>query len=176
MNFMEILNYLIPFATIVLSYVLGRVQEHHSYKKTVLKERYEKFYVPFLSLIYRGMLWNISDYSAESLESKSIWLDLIFNNIQYIDRHTQELLPEYYETFLNLLEFEDGNQQFVTAPNDYNRAFTNVVNSVLSESIKLSRKLRLPPLGTTAATNLSKSQIPQQMLKREQHSDVDHSL
>ena len=51
MNFMEILNYLIPFATIVLSYVLGRVQEHHSYKKTVLKERYEKFYVPFLSLI-----------------------------------------------------------------------------------------------------------------------------
>ncbi len=149
-----VLNYLVPFATIVLTYVLGRLQEHHSFKNSVLKERYEAVYVPFVSAIYRGMIWHYEDYSKMPADLRAVFFDMLFKNIQFIDKKTQALMPQYYTAYLNMLEYEEGNPEFISAPQEYNSMFSGILMCMLSETSKLSNKLHLPPLSKAVESKL----------------------
>lgn len=133
----KILSYAIPLAAVILSYILGRLQTRRSEKRQAQKERYEQFYVPFITLLYgAGSL----RYSELDFKAQCQYHDLLFLKVQYIDEQTQSLLPTYNDAFYEALEDPSGACQL-------DDSFTAIRNSVLSEAQTLSKSLHLPPLG-----------------------------
>ena len=145
------LEYLVPVVSVFLSYLCGRLQAFSTQRQTAAKERYEAFYVPFVSLLYAGRM-DLLAYSQLSPESRAKFFDLVFHNIQHIDEQTQTLLPEFYTASLNMLEFESGAQGYENAPTSLDSVFSKLTDSVLLESAKLSRALRLPQIGKAFST------------------------
>ena len=142
----ELLTYLVPLISVFLSYFCGRLQSSKSQKLSAQKERYEKFYVPFITLLIAGRM-DLLQYSQLPLDSRGKFFDLIFNNIQSIDEKTQSLLLDFYTSFMDMLEYESGSPGYDDAPAILDAAFTKIVDSVLLESSKLSKSLRLPQIG-----------------------------
>ena len=142
----EFLGYLIPIVSVFLSYFCGRLQSSNVQKQSIKKERYEKFYIPFITSLYTGRL-DLLRYSHLSLEGRGRFFDLIFQNIQYIDEKTQSFLLDFYTAYLNMMEYESGTPGYDDAPAELDAAFAKVAGSILLESAKLSRALRLPQIG-----------------------------
>ena len=62
--FNKIADYLVPVISVIASYFFGRLQSNNSSKYNAMKERYEKFYVPFIRFFYMNQLqvWNSRHY------------------------------------------------------------------------------------------------------------------
>lgn len=138
------LSYVIPFISIGLSYILGRLENYNQKKLGAAKERYEKFYKEFILLLVKSAPLK-NDYSQISFEGRAQFFDLIINNFHLIDEQTAALSINYYYAFLEMLEYEE-NSSSADIPINYNRIFNELIDSALKESSKLSRKLKLPDL------------------------------
>lgn len=151
------LEYIVPLAAVGLSYLGGRFQSQNAMKSDALRLRYNNFYVPFISKLYAGMLWEV-EYSSVSGAGEDPFFDLIFQNISYIDEKTQALLPDYYCCFLEHLEWTaDGNLEYENAPEKLNRIFYKITESVLAESKAISKALFLPDISKAAVKCLNES-------------------
>lgn len=142
----DFLGYLIPIVSVFASYLCGRLQSSGSQKLSVKKERYEKFYVPFITNLYAGRM-DLLPYSHLPLEGRGKFFDLLFHNIQYVDERTQSFLLDFYSSYLDMLEHESGSPEHEAAPAALDAAFTKIVDSVLLEASKLSKALHLPQIG-----------------------------
>lgn len=171
---MIVLEYLVPLVSIVVTYVFGRLQSSVSSKKDSLRRRYESFYVPFIEHLYRGLAWELKP-SSYSLGARSSFFEILFSNIQYLDESTQTLIPAYYGAYLDMLEWESGNPNFRDAPDKYDAAFRAIANSVLSESSKISKSLRLPEISKCASTMFYQSLTPSQIEPPKRHSVPIHT-
>ncbi|MCQ5130324.1 hypothetical protein NE562_11685 [Butyricicoccus faecihominis] len=140
------LAYVIPILSVFLSYLCGRLQSSASQKKDAIRKRYESFYVPFISLLYRGRA-DLIPYSQHGMEGRGQFMDLIFENIQYIDEQTQSILLDFYTANLDFLEYDDGTPGYEDAPVRADRLFEQITEHVLLESAKLSKELHLPQIG-----------------------------
>ena len=139
-------NYLVPMIAIVVTYIFGRLESRVSYKYKQLQNRYEKFYVPFISKIYQNHLW---DFSFQDTPTKEIedYFVLTFDNVQYLGNKTRILLPGFYDLFWRYVD-EDGNTKgFMLDREKADRIFKQFSHDTVSEALELSNKLRLPPLG-----------------------------
>lgn len=156
MDWKSALSYIVPLAAVALSYVFGRIQSENKYKREQLQKRYDGLYVPIIQKLYGSFIWE-NKYSQMKLEGRGIFFDLIMNNLEYADISAHKQIPAFYKAFLDMLEFEDGNEQYKFAPKEIDIAFYGVISSLLVQSIKLSRSLRLPPIGETILTLLNQS-------------------
>lgn len=66
-----------------------------------------------------------------------------------------------------MLEFENGNERFSNAPRELDEVFSRITGSVISESLKLCRKLKLPKIGKVALANLGRSEEKEQSKAQE---------
>ena len=147
-------SYFIPLVSIALSYVFGRLESKTSSKRTARMERYTNFYVPYTKKLYALFAWNRSAREL-SFEARCAFLDLLMNNLQYLDITTQQLIPDFYAAFLDMLEYDSNNPIFYNAPETFESAFWSVTQAVLFETSQLSRKLKLPNITVAISEKLS---------------------
>lgn len=143
------LNWLVPALTIVATYIVGRLENLSSKQHSIENERYRAFYAPYIQLLYVGMLWDM-EFSELDFEARSKFLDLISKNVHLVDKDTLKEYPNFYLCYLGMLEFENNNLDFSTAPIELNKAFNNISISVLSHGQTLSTKLHLPNIAEFA--------------------------
>lgn len=141
-----IISYIIPLISVFLSYLFGHMQATKSNKSSVKRERYNDFYSPYSSKIYAGMMWNV-DYSSLSIESKSVFFDLIMKNVHYLDEETVKLVPNFYTCFLDALEYDDD----INIQKALDKSFNEITMKILLQASKLSKELSLPDFAKFAS-------------------------
>ena len=139
------LQYIIPVASIFISFLLGCWTKSINMKQEALKLRYEQFYAPYLQLLTKAIPFR---YKIEELsfETQSRFCDLILNNCHLLGPNSAESISEYYYAFIKWIPFDDKENPLSTNE-DYSRCFHTINKSILRESSKLSKKLKLPDLG-----------------------------
>lgn len=139
-------DYLIPVAAIAVTYVFGRLQSKSSFKHDQMQNRYEKFYVPYIAKIYQNHLWDFSfqDTPKDAVED---YFALVFENVQYLGDKTRSLLPEFYELFWRYVDKDNCVKGYVIDKEQADRIFRQFSRDTISEALRLSKSLRLPPLG-----------------------------
>lgn len=136
----------IQIITCGLTYLFGRRSARIDAKKAVLRERYDKFYIPFVRFLYKGFLIeNVN--SNMTAQNRNMIFDLLSNNLEYLDTDTLSLYPRLYKAFLDMCEYEDGRKGYDDAPVIFNQIINEVALTVLSETQRISKELQLPPLG-----------------------------
>lgn len=140
-----ILSYIIPLISIFLSYLFGHMQATKNNKTSAKREQYDKFYVQYTSRIYTDRMWE-KCCSDMPFASRSIYWDLIMNNIQYIDADIVKLLPAFYHTYECALSFKNDMDAKKCLDNDFNF----LTKQILSRTSKLSKELQLPDFAEVA--------------------------
>ena len=147
-QFLEIISYVVPVLSIFLSYFLGSLTSRHSIKREVFLKRYESFYVPFMNTLLAD--YDFTDCPSESpIETRSIYLDLAMKNTQYLGKKSALLIPTYYKAFIDLLECENGNADYLDADKDYDEIYLKFCKTILLEAKGLAKYLKYPELAST---------------------------
>lgn len=143
----KIADYLIPVISVFVSYIFGRLQASGSNKYNARKERYEKFYVPFVRFFYSNQLQSIK-FSDLPSETQTKIYRLFLDNIQYLDLDTMSSLdPLMYQFSLLILKRAGSELPHVTyAEENLDGVFKESTENILIQAKKLARKLHLPPI------------------------------
>ncbi len=147
-------EFLIAAVSVFLTYIFGWKHASKSRRLSSFDERYRALYVPYVSMLYRGHLDELR-FSELSQASHLKFLDLLFNNLQFADPCTQKLLIPFYNCCLDLLEYEAGVKGYEGAPAAADAAFTAVTASILRQSQRLSRALKMPDITTPFVSRFS---------------------
>lgn len=143
----KIANYLIPVISVIASYLFGRLQSSNSNKYNAMKERYEKFYVPFIRFFYTNQLQSLK-FSALSSEDQVKIYRLFLENIQYLDLDTMYSLDPLMYQFSLLILKRSGSElkQVAYAEDNLDGIFKETTESILIQAKELARKIHLPPI------------------------------
>ena len=90
---------------------LSVVKDDHVSKSKIIREQLEKFYIPFYKIYCRGFLSELT-LSEMSLETWSLFLDLMSDNLHLMEPASQSMYSKYYSAYLTALEAKDGNPMF----------------------------------------------------------------
>ena len=90
-----------------------------------------------------------AQYIPIGREQRDYFLDLLSNNMQYYGPLVLKNYPAFYRAYLDMLEYEDNNFGFDSAPQNYIREFKTISNELLLEATKLESHLKLPGLALT---------------------------
>ena len=145
----EILSYIIPVASIFLTYYLGSKKSDKETYHNIQSLWYNSFYVPYLLCLYRGHLFDKLNFSDLTPDVRSHLLDLSSKNLQFLGQSSLMLYPKMYNSFLDYLEYDEGNPIFSHAPDIYNHVMNEFTNALLLEATELERYLKMPGLATT---------------------------
>lgn len=148
MNISEFLGYTIPVISVFASYICGRMQSSHQNKTDAMKERYEKFYIPYIRTLYQGHIYSGVQFTDLSTDVLLQLFGTIMDNIQYLDELSLMRVHHLYDCMLDMLEWRDGNPEFSAAPAKCEAEFRLFTKHVLIESEGLSKALHLPSIGT----------------------------
>ena len=145
--FNKIADYLVPVISVIASYFFGRLQSNNSSKYNAMKERYEKFYVPFIRFFYMNQLQSLK-FSALPPEIQGKIYRLFLDNIQYLDLDTMYSLdPLMYQFSLLILKRSGSELKQVThAEDNLDGIFKETTESILVQAKELAKKIHLPPI------------------------------
>lgn len=142
MDISLLLTYIVPVASIFLSYMLGSLQASVSSKKETCKTRYEEFYAPFISKLYAGALWE-RNFDDLAMEAKMNFIDTIFQNLKHLDKDTLNLIPQLY---INTVKYINNDYDQALS-NQLSASFLAVTQSILKQTSKLCKKLKITDIG-----------------------------
>jgi hypothetical protein len=148
----DIVVIIVQVVSVGLTYYFGRRSVMSDFKTKALKTRYETAYVPYVKLLYHAQL--TEEIRADiSLQTRGELLKLISQNLEHWEDTTLRLYPALYSAFLNLLEYEDGNEEYGNAPSEFYKAVNTITESILADTQSIARELYLPPLGAALYEN-----------------------
>lgn len=131
---------IVPF----IAYFLGRSTRFDAKREAATMKRMQDYYWPLMERYMTGFWWEIS-YSYSDMESKGLFFELIVNNSYLADKQTQELVPDFYQAYLDVLEHKDGNQDYdFSCLTKLDVAFSQVIDSVYKEYVSLCKQLGYP--------------------------------
>lgn len=136
----------VQIVTCGLSYIFGRRTAKIDAKRAVLRERYNNFYVPFVRYLYKGFYID-RIRSGMPAQNRATMLELLSDNLEYLDVGTLRLYPCFYEAYLDMLEYEAGNSGFSKAPENFQHVVNQLALTILEETQRIALELSLPPLG-----------------------------
>ncbi|MBS5510166.1 MAG: hypothetical protein KHX30_02350 [Clostridium sp.] len=124
---------------------LSVVKERYVSKNAIRREQLDKFYIPFYKTYCRGFLSQMK-LSEMSVESRSIILDLMSENLHLMEPLSQSLYSEYYAAYLDMLEASDGNPMFPidSTSQKFDDVFYRLTSAIFTEYSALLRKVKLP--------------------------------
>lgn len=135
-------RWIVPPVSIWFTHYLATRQDK---KKTVLatkEERYTRAYLPYISDLYKLYAFkSLGDFCVKNFESRSMFLDLLTNNLRYWDNKTLSLYPAFYKAYLDMLEYEDGNPLYSSAPVAMYNAANEITLAILEEASQLEDSL-----------------------------------
>lgn len=137
-------SYIIPFLTILFSYLLGLFSNKATKKDGVDLKRYETFYVPFMSKTM-NLSYSNQKHSKLPLHIRRDFTILIMENIQYLGKDSSKLIPEYYymSTEIVTLEFD---KRLPDIEFKLERVYQELEKAILQEAEALSKTLKYPNL------------------------------
>lgn len=157
----DIVVIVVQVISVGLTYYFGRRSAISDLKTTALKTRYETAYVPYVKVLYHGLM--IDDVNQDaSFETRGKFFDILSQNLESWDPETLRLYPAFYKAFLDMLEYEDGNADFTNAPKEFRQAFRDITLSILESTQSIARELSMPPLGAALYENYRRSGQTQQ--------------
>ena len=151
----DIVVIIVQVVSVGLTYYFGRKSATNDFKTKTLKKRYEKAYVPYVKKLYAGFM--IEDVRFLPIDARRIFFDMLAHNLEYWDNETLRLYPAFYQAFLDLLEHEEGNEEYAHAPAEFHKAFRAISLSILEHTQSIARELYLPPLGAALYENYRRS-------------------
>ena len=135
--------YIIPVFSIFISYYLGRISTKTDTKIESLKYRYETAYVPYMEKLLKGFTWDVI-IGKDSARDVFPYIETIFDNFHLFGKKTVDLMPDLYQSMLDLLEFHDGNPDYPNAVKDFNYVFNKITVSILKEAQEIAPKIQFP--------------------------------
>jgi len=137
--------FLVGFLSVFASYVIGVKMANRTLKIESLKDRYNKFYLPFIDFLIRGT--PKLPYIITDLKIASLTADLLMKNIQYQHPKAIKLSLEFFNCFLDYLEYRNGNPNYDKQVEiKLNIILLLLSLEILSEVPTLSRQLKLPDI------------------------------
>ena len=91
---------------------LNSVKETSNKKYEIRREQLSKFYMPFYQKYCAG-LFPQNRLSAMSFEARSIFFDLMTQNIYLMEPLSQAMYSDFYSAYLDLLEAENNNPEYL---------------------------------------------------------------
>lgn len=143
----EILKYVVPLASVFLSYVLGRMQGNKSKKQEQLENEYQQLYAPFFDIFFRYEI-NKTPFSRMSKRNRKTMVEFLLKNSKFMDESIIVFMPEivrgYYE-----ISLEPSANSFtdIAICNHHDSVFSEMVKSLLVQASYKSKKLKLPDIG-----------------------------
>ena len=124
---------------------LSVVKDDHVSKSKIIREQLEKFSIPFYKIYCRGFLSELT-LSEMSLETWSLFLDLMSDNLHLMEPASQSMYSKYYSAYLTALEAKDRNPMFSLerSMQALDETFAMLCTAVFAEYITLLRKAKLP--------------------------------
>lgn len=139
--------------SISLSFFLGKRQAKIKYYDEVKEKRYLALYVPYIRSLYMGSA-AVTSMEFCTFETSQIFLEILEENIHFMGKKSLSDYQNFYRAHLDLLEHEDGNQDFVSAPVIYQKIFIRITISILEEALELSTQLKMPPIAQPLLSKL----------------------
>lgn len=116
-------------------------------KKAAYKEAYEKFYLPFISLLYKTQIWS-TGFSRLPHRQRQELFTCVLNNIQYMDESIIESVDVLYSHYEVIMVDEWlAKTSLVVTPDRLDEVFDFFLSSVLSRATWLAKKLHQPRIG-----------------------------
>lgn len=148
----EIMSYLVPVASIFISYFLGQLSIQKTRKIEVLKERYLGFYIPFIQKLYKNHYGSI-DPNMMDLEERESYLQLISDNLHLLGRKSSHMLSDYYNADTAIAAAElDRSDDAKNSAEWYKYRFQALTKAILEEGSVLARKLKYPDISAELLT------------------------
>ncbi len=145
------LNVFVSLISIFISFALGRWSKTSDFKKEILKDRYYNFYIPFFTALLRSR-YPVRSYSQIVPVDNFEILNLISNNLQYLDVESAELFKDIYFYQLRLVEFSTGKYP-------ENEKYFQLIDEVFDKFYLLTKKE-----STGIAKKLGLKQVTKQLL------------
>ena len=139
----EYLSIAVSLVAIFISFGLGQWSKTTDYKKEKLEERYYNFYIPFFTALVRQR-YPTQSYSQIVLIDNFKILNLISENLQYLDVESAELFKTLYFCQLRLVEYSTGkypeNEKYFA---QLDETFDRIVYLSEKQSSYIAGKLKL---------------------------------
>ena len=130
--------YVVPTASIVVTYIVGRIQAAHTDRQTARRDVYQRLYQPFIKLLYKSRIWD-NGFSRLSASERQEFADLVLNNIVYMSVNSLDWADIFYEHHLELESDLFGN---VAVHMD--ESFDSLVEELMDCAGDLEEKLKIP--------------------------------
>lgn len=139
---------IVSIISVVGSFILvylSVIKDSFDQKRSVQNEQLEKFYIPFYKMYCRGFMSNIK-LSSFPLDVRLNILDLMSDNIQFLEPLSQSLYPKYYRCLLDLIEAEDLNPHFPLEETQqkFDDISEQLIRAILNEYKDILKKCHLP--------------------------------
>lgn len=124
---------------LIVTYLVGHLQNKWAVKREAAKEAYESFYLPFISLMYLTDIWYFN-FSSLTEDMQTKYFKLIMNNIRYMDEKILDEVDGFYGCYARETVAGTG----LPNTNDF---FESIVVAVLEHADGLAEILKMPKLG-----------------------------
>lgn len=139
----KIMSYVIPFVSILASFLLGQWSKTKSQKIDIQMKRFNDFYIPYLQLLIQ--IWPDSiDPNFVADEKRTELKNLLINNIQYLGKESSEYLPNFIEKDQFSYLEKTGHTQYEGSYKHFYESFIQMNKYVLSEAKELAKELKYP--------------------------------
>lgn len=124
---------------------LNSVKETSNKKYEIRREQLSKFYMPFYQKYCAG-LFPQNRLSAMSFEARSIFFDLMTQNIYLMEPLSQAMYSDFYSAYLDLLEAENNNPEYLLEESSQklDNIFSKLSRQILIEYKGILKKCHLP--------------------------------
>ena len=124
---------------------LNSVKETSNKKYEIRREQLSKFYMPFYQKYCAG-LFPQNRLRAMSFEARSIFFDLMTQNIYLMEPLSQAMYSDFYSTYLDLLEAENNNPEYLLEESSQklDNIFSKLSRQILIEYKGILKKCHLP--------------------------------
>lgn len=138
----------VAIITVIGSFILAYINSIKDFlnrKYEIRREQLSKFYMPFYQK-YRTGLFDQNSLSDMPLEARSSFLDLMTQNIYFMEPCSQAMYSDFYQAFLDLLEAEDNNPEYPLneCSQNLDNIFDALTKQILTEYKGILKKCHLP--------------------------------
>ncbi|WP_285117895.1 hypothetical protein [Lactococcus petauri] len=132
-------------------------REQRKLKREILIKRYHSVYLPFISDLSKlPKEYDIATFNVEMIIK---FVELLMQNIEYLDENTSKNVPELYQSMLDMFEYYDGNPEYRNSPILWRTSFGLVISSMLQGSQKITKQLGMPDITGTVSISYRPGQI-----------------
>ena len=140
----EILSYIIPVVTIIISNYLGRRSQEITTNKENKMQRYDIAYIPILNRLIIDLPNSPNFIVSEN--SAIFYTEIILNNLHYYENETWANFQPFYNSYLEYIGHIKVNPDAQAQSPYINIFFRDLIMSILKEGSELSRELSLPDI------------------------------